>query len=94
MEIVPEIIKGMIKNIPFPKRMRWNDKELTFPRPIDYFALIYNNVEVPFDLDGIPSSSRVRGHYVQRNTMIAVDKIGDYESLLDRNDVRVKERKP
>ena len=92
VEIVPEIVKGMIRDIPFPKRMRWSDKELAFPRPIDYFAIIYNNAVMPFDLEGIPSSNRVRGHYVQHNTMLTVEKIDDYEKLLLQNDVVVDQK--
>jgi glycyl-tRNA synthetase beta chain len=95
VEIIPDIIRSLVSGIPFPKRMRWSDKSLTFPRPIDYFAIIFNNAVVPFEIEGIGSSNRVRGHYVQNNTMITVDKIADYESLLRKNSVIVnhQERK-
>ena len=61
-EIIPGIIKDIIGSTPFPKRMRWSSKNIDFPRPISYFALIFNGKVVPFELDGIPVSNLVRGH--------------------------------
>jgi glycyl-tRNA synthetase beta chain len=89
VEIIPDIIRSLVAGVPFPKRMRWSDKSLTFPRPIDYFAIIFNRTVVPFEIEGIASSNLVRGHYVQSNAMIPVDDIGNYQSLLKKHGVIV-----
>ena len=89
LEIIPNIIKTIVNEVPFPKRMRWSDKTLSFPRPIDYFAIMFNDVVVPFEFEGIPSSNKVRGHYIRYNKMIQITKIADYESLLRQNGVIV-----
>jgi glycyl-tRNA synthetase beta chain len=86
-EIIPEIIEFIIKNIGTPKKMRWSGKAIAFPRPISYFLLMFNDKIVPFQLDGIKSSNQSRGHYIQHNNMIEIQKIADYESLLLQNGI-------
>jgi glycyl-tRNA synthetase beta chain len=86
-KIIPGIIEFIIKNIGTPKKMRWSDKTIAFPRPISYFLLLLNDKLIPFELDGIKSSNKSRGHFVQHNKMIEVKKIKDYESLLNQNGI-------
>lgn len=90
-EILPHIIKNMLAAVPFPKRMRWADKTLTFPRPVDYFALMLNDKSVAFDAEGIPCSNAVRGHYVQHNQMLPLHSIADYEQVLRKHGVIVNQ---
>ncbi len=86
-KIIPGIIEFIIKNIGTPKKMRWSDKTIAFPRPISYFLLLLNDKIIPFELDGIKSSNKSRGHFIQHNKMIEVKKIKDYESLLNQNGI-------
>ncbi|MDR3238394.1 MAG: glycine--tRNA ligase subunit beta [Spirochaetia bacterium] len=91
VEILPGIITGIVSGIPFPKRMRWSGKSIDFPRPINYFAIIFNGNIVPFELEGIPSSNKIRGHYIRHNKMIPLTDIGEYENLLKENGVIVNQ---
>jgi glycyl-tRNA synthetase beta chain len=86
-EIIPGIIEFIIKNIGTPKKMRWSSKTIAFPRPISYFLLMLNDKIIPFKLDGINSSNRSRGHFIQYNKMIEIQKIRDYEQLLLKNGI-------
>ncbi|MCL1911372.1 MAG: glycine--tRNA ligase subunit beta [Leptospirales bacterium] len=86
-EIIPDIIKDIVNGTQFPKRMRWSGKSVDFPRPIGYFAVIFNGKTIPIELDGIPSSNMVRGHYIRYNKMLTVDDISIYENLLKENGV-------
>ncbi|MCK5630885.1 MAG: glycine--tRNA ligase subunit beta, partial [Nanoarchaeota archaeon] len=86
-EIIPEIIEKIIKNIPFPKQMRWSDKSILFSRPISYFLVLFNDKQVNFQLDGISSSNKTRGHYIQHDEMLKIDKISEYENVLKKNGV-------
>ncbi|HSV98009.1 MAG TPA: glycine--tRNA ligase subunit beta [Spirochaetota bacterium] len=88
-EILPGIIEDMVKNLPFPKKMRWSDLKLSFPRPIAYFCVLFNDVVVPFELSGIASSNLVRGHYIRYNRMVEVKSIASYQDLLRENGVLV-----
>ncbi len=82
VDILPRIVDELVKSTPFPKRMKWSDKTLTYPRPIRYFLMLFDDVHVPFEMDGIYSSQSTRGHYIQNNKMIPVNSIKEYGAIL------------
>lgn len=86
-DIIPSIITEAVSSIPFPKRMKWSNKKVTFPRPINYFVLMFNDKLIPFEIEGIKSGTKTRGHFVQFNKMLEIDKISSYEKILNDNGV-------
>ncbi len=92
-EIIPDIVEYAVRNIASPKKMRWSGKTIAFPRPISYFLLMLNDRIIPFELDGINSSNLSRGHFIQHNKMIEIDKIRDYEQLLFNSGIIVNHEK-
>jgi len=86
-EIIPAIVTEAVNSIPFPKRMKWSNKKLTFPRPINYFVLMFNDRLIPFEIEGITAGTRTRGHFVQFNRMVEIEKISFYEKILNDNGV-------
>ena len=85
VEIIPGLIENLVQVLPFPKRMKWSDKKVTFPRPIRYFLLMFNDQIIPFEIEGIKSGNLTRGHFVQYNKMIEINKISEYEEKLREN---------
>ena len=85
--IIPEILEYCLTNLQFPKRMKWSDKKITFPRPIQYFVLMFNDRVIPFEIEGIKSGNTTRGHFVQYNKMIEISKIAEYTDRLRENGV-------
>ncbi|HOP30254.1 MAG TPA: glycine--tRNA ligase subunit beta [Spirochaetota bacterium] len=85
VDIIPGIIESLVQTLPFPKRMKWSDKKVTFPRPIRYFLLMFNDQVIPFEIEGIKSGNLTRGHFVQYNRMIEINKISEYEDKLREN---------
>jgi glycyl-tRNA synthetase beta chain len=53
VEIIPGLIENLVQVLPFPKRMKWSDKKVTFPRPIRYFLLMFNDQIIPFEIEGL-----------------------------------------
>ncbi|MBN1500762.1 MAG: glycine--tRNA ligase subunit beta [Spirochaetes bacterium] len=92
-EILPELIKKMLFEIPFPKKMKWNTKELTFPRPLKYLFALYNDRKINLQFDGFTADNITRGHYIQFPEMYKVDKISDYENFLQNKAVMVDQNK-
>lgn len=87
--MLPDIVTRIVATIPFPKRMRWGDKAVTFPRPLRYFLMLFNDRPVPYEIEGIASSNKTRGHYIQHNRMVVVDAIKNYADILRANGVIV-----
>jgi glycyl-tRNA synthetase beta chain len=85
--IIPGILEYCLANLPFPKRMKWSDKKITYPRPIAYFVLMFNDRIIPFEIEGIKSGNRTRGHFVQHNSMLVIPKIAEYGNILRSNGV-------
>jgi len=81
-EILPELLSSVIKELPFPKKMKWGTKQIGYPRPIRYILTLFNEKVLAFDVDGIVSSNLTRGHYVQSGSMIEIKKISEYKSKL------------
>ncbi|HPS58276.1 MAG TPA: glycine--tRNA ligase subunit beta [Spirochaetota bacterium] len=86
-DIIPSIVIEAVSSIPFPKRMKWSNKKVTFPRPINYFVLLFNDRLIPFEIEGIKAGTKTRGHFVQFNKMLEIDKISSYEKILNDNGV-------
>jgi glycyl-tRNA synthetase beta chain len=85
--LLPDIITQIVGAVPFPKRMRWSDKSVTYPRPIRYFIVLFNGKLIPYEIDGIASSNKTRGHYIQHDRMVEVGSIGAYDGILKKNGV-------
>jgi glycyl-tRNA synthetase beta chain len=82
--IIPDIIKQILDSTPFPKKMKWSDKTVTFPRPIRYFFIMLNDKTIEFNYDGIRSGDVVRGHFIQHNEYIKINKISEYEASIKK----------
>jgi glycyl-tRNA synthetase beta chain len=81
-EIIPGLLTDLLTGIPFPKKMRWSSKKLAYPRPVAYFLVMFNDKVIPFEIEGITSSNRTRGHFIQHNKMIDVPSIRSYPEIL------------
>ncbi len=91
-EIIPELVDQLIRTLHFPKKMRWSDKKITFPRPIAYFLILFNDRLIPYAHEGISSTNSTRGHYIQHNRMIEISSVAEYESVLKASGVTVDHR--
>jgi glycyl-tRNA synthetase beta chain len=57
-----QVLPGFILSIPFPKTMRWMDKDIRFARPIHWTLALWGGSVVDFELNGIRSGNLSRGH--------------------------------
>ncbi len=94
-EIFSSSMADFIKNINFPKTMRWGGKNIRFARPIRWIVSILDDKIIPFDLEGIQASNITRGHRFLGKSHIVIDNVNNYSKLLKENFVILdqKERK-
>lgn len=74
---LPEIIRA----IPFPKTMKWGELDILFARPIHSILALFGDQEISFDLGGITSGTRTRGHSIMNPAQI---EIRDPETYAER----------
>lgn len=61
-ELLSEILKSLVLELNFPKSMKWTDKKLRFARPVQWFLALCDSEVVPFEIEGIASGNKSRGH--------------------------------
>ncbi|HRX14733.1 MAG TPA: glycine--tRNA ligase subunit beta [Spirochaetota bacterium] len=87
VDLLPSMIEEIIGSANFPKKMKWSNKSISYPRPLRYLLTLFNDKCVEYSIDGINSNNKTRGHYIQHNGMIEVASIAGYPDLLKKNGV-------
>lgn len=82
--ILPEILPEIIKNISFPKSMKWKGNNLFFARPIRSLLALFGDKVVPVEINGIKANKFVSGHPFLSGKKIEVSQAdwGLYKQLL------------
>ena len=84
--ILPEILKALVLEETFPKSMRWSDKTIRFARPIEWFLALYGGKVVDFEIEGIKSSNKSKGHRFFGKEF-EVSSVEDYLKKIKENNV-------
>lgn len=92
-EILAEIMPSLIRDINFPKNMRWGGKNIRFARPIRWIVSLLNMEVVPFDFERIPVGNKTKGHRFLGSSDITIDEVNNYEKLLEENYVILDQNK-
>jgi len=85
----------VIANLNFPKKMRWDDIETSYARPLRWFVALLGAQIVPFELAGVSAGRTSRGHAQLDNYSFEIDHASTYISkcLEHYVMVEVEERK-
>jgi glycyl-tRNA synthetase len=78
MEALPKLIAGMR----FPKTMRWNATNVSFPRPIRWFVALLGDQVVPFEYAGVVSGRTTRGLRPLGSPDIELENAEDYAAAM------------
>lgn len=91
--ILKEQMPDYIKNIHFPKPMKWGGKNIKFARPIRWLVSILDNEIVEFDLEGLIPSNKTRGHRFLGSDNVIIEDVDDYFVKIKENYVIVDQEK-
>lgn len=61
-EVLPDICVRIVRDMYFPKNMRWGHRDLRFARPVRWLVALYGDEVIPFAVAGIQSGRTSRGH--------------------------------
>ncbi len=76
-DCLSEILPLMIKELSFPKTMRWGDGNFRFVRPIHWLVALLGSQEINFAMAGIESGRITRGHRFVKG-QIEIAEPGEY----------------
>jgi glycyl-tRNA synthetase beta chain len=77
-EVLREEVAAWILGLRFQKSMRWGGGELRFVRPLHWVLALLGGEVLRFDLEGIVSANRSRGHRFLAPAEFAVTDLEDY----------------
>src|SRR5271169_3515018 len=81
-EVLPELIKAAIAELPWPKSMRWPGAPLRWVRPLTSIICLYDGEVLPLALDGVLVGRATRGHRFLSPDKICVGGAADYVEKL------------
>lgn len=81
--LLKELLPDIMLSIQFRKSMKWGSGEITFARPVRWILALYGGKTVSFELEGLKSGNKSRGHRFMRPKPFKVTGWGDYTEGLD-----------
>ncbi len=61
-ELLPDICLKMVRDMYFPKNMRWGYRDVRFSRPIRWLVGLWGDAVIPFSYAGLDSGRTSHGH--------------------------------
>ena len=68
----------LISKIPFPKKMRWGNRETPFVRPLHWIVALFGSKPLSFSYEGTPCNDISRGHRFMHSDFFKVKGMDDY----------------
>jgi glycyl-tRNA synthetase beta chain len=81
-EVIAEIVPEMVRTFPWPKSMRWGEGRLRWIRPLHSILCLLDGKVVEFDIDGVQSGKKTRGHRFMTPEPFSVKGFADYRDKL------------
>lgn len=60
--VLAEQLPNLILNLEFPKKMRWGDLDISYPRPLHWIVALYGETIIPFEVGPVVSGRFSQGH--------------------------------
>jgi glycyl-tRNA synthetase beta chain len=83
-EVLPELIKDAIAELPWPKSMRYPASAVQWVRPLTSILSVFDGKVLPLALDGVPVGHTTSGHRFLSPGKICVGNATEYIDRLQR----------
>ena len=99
LDVLPEILRGLIEGLTFPKSMYWSTHKDTgapgvrFARPIRWIVALADDRVIPFSYAGVTSGRTTSGHRFMGRKTIEVPDAARFMDLLFDNSVILDQEK-
>jgi glycyl-tRNA synthetase beta chain len=81
-EVLPELLRAALLDLPWPKSMRFPAASFRWVRPIERVLCLLGSAVLPLALDGIPAGDTTNGHRFLSPDAFAVRDFADYQAKL------------
>jgi glycyl-tRNA synthetase beta chain len=83
-EVLPDLIKAAITELPWPKSMRWPGSPLRWVRPLTSIICVFEGEILPLAIDGVSVGRTTCGHRFLSPDVICVSNGAEYVDQLQR----------
>lgn len=92
--LLVEAIGGLVRMMPFPKSMWWDNKELSFARPLRYIVAVFGSQSINAVINGVPCANKSKGHPFSdyKEIEVTAADFDNYKNLLRQAYVVVDEK--
>lgn len=80
--ILPELLRAVLLDIPWPKSMRFPAASFRWVRPINSVLCLFDGRTIPLDLGGVVTGNLSQGHRFLSPGLFAVSSVADYRRRL------------
>ena len=87
--LLPGLLEALVRELVFPKSMRWADYDMAFARPIQWLLALYDGAVIPVNIDGVLCGNTTQGHRFMAPAAFEVSGIGSYRAELAKRFVIV-----
>ena len=82
VELIPDIIRKSITQLPIAKRMRWGTSNVEFVRPVHWAVLMYGTTVIKTEILGLTTGNTTHGHRFHAPEAITIASPESYEATL------------
>ena len=93
LEVLPEILAGLMSALTFPKSMYWDNSGVRFARPVRWIVGLADDKVIPFKFGNVESGRRTSGHRFIGKRVIEIQNASEYLDLLYDNNVILDQEK-
>ncbi|HTZ76457.1 MAG TPA: glycine--tRNA ligase subunit beta [Stellaceae bacterium] len=87
VEVLPELLRAVVLDLPWPKSMRFPAAGFRWVRPLASALCLFGGKVLALPLDGVPTGDTTRGHRFLSAEPFAVSSFADYRQKLRENRV-------
>lgn len=80
--VLPELLAGVVLDLPAPRKMRWGEQTTPFIRPVAWLLALFDGALLPLEVAGVRSGTRSRGHRFLAPAEFEVASAAEYAPLL------------
>ena len=93
LEVLPEILSGLISGLTFPKNMYWDNSGVRFARPVRWIVALADDKVIPFTFGQVHSGRTTSGHRFMGRRQIEIHNAAEYLDRLYDNNVILDQEK-
>ena len=90
-DILSEILKKIVNQVPLPKAMRWGNVEMEFIRPIKWLLVLFGKQNLDLEIAGVKSSNYSIGHRFLSDGKVEIENAESYFKALENASIIVKQ---